>query len=213
MAAVSTHPSPFRAGAPQAGPVGLALGVGALALLGALMGIGLVLGELEAFYVCASVIACIGILYDFRIGAVLLIMMVPIESSPLIPHILFGIAGLNPVNVTLAATLGSYALHGHQQRAGALLPKPLVWLYIVPLLAAGLHGMTHTDEIAPVLLELELLPYSDVAGYFRDVVAKPMVLVLTAVLVGAAIARSKKPERYLVPIGISIWAMCLVSLL
>jgi O-antigen ligase len=213
MAAISTHPSPFRTGAPQAGPVGLALGIGALTLLGALMGIGLVLGEVEAFYVCASIIACIGILYDFRIGAVLLIMMVPIEASPLIPHSLLGLTGLNPVNVTLAATLVSYAVHGHRQRAGALLPKQLVWLYVVPLLVAGLHGMTHTGEIAPILLELELLPFSDAGGYFRDVVAKPLLLVLAAVLIGAAIARSKKPERYLVPIGISMWAMCLVSLL
>lgn len=213
MAAVSTHPSPFRAGAPQAGPVGVALGIAGLTVLGVLMGLGLVMGEVDAFYVSLSVIACLGVLYDFRIGAVLLIIMVPIESSSLIPHGLLGITGLNPINVTLAATLISYLLHGRRQQAGALLPKPLLLLYVAPLLAAGLHGMMHADEVAPVVQELEIVHFTDAAGYFRDIAMKPLFLVLTALLVGAALARSNKPERYLVPIGISIWAMCLLSLL
>lgn len=212
MAAVSTHPSPFRVGEPQAGPVGVALGIGALTLLGALMGVGLVLGEVDAFYVCLSVVAGLGVLYDFRIGAVLLIVMAPIESSALIPHSLLGVTGFNPVNVTLATTLLSYLLRGRRQRAGALLPKPLLWLYIVPLLAAGLHGVTHVGEIAPVIFDLEVVHFTDAAGFFRDLVAKPLFLTLTAVLVGAAIARSKKPERYLVPLGISMWVMCLLAL-
>jgi O-antigen ligase len=212
MAAVSTYSSPFRAGAPQAGPAGIALGIGALTLLGALMGVGLVMGEVDAFYVCLSVIACLGVLYDFRIGAVLLIIMMPIASSPLIPHSLLGITGLNPINVTLFATLISYLLRGHRER-GVLLPKPLLWLYVLPMVAAGLHGMMHADEVAPVVLDLDIVHFKDAAGYFRDITMKPLFLVLGALLVGAAIARSNKPERFLVAIGVSIWAMCLLSLI
>ena len=217
MSAVSTPAGSARpgtrSGALRPDSLGWLFGIAGLAVLGALMGFGLVLGEVEAFYVIVSVIACAAVLYDFRIGAVLLILMVPIESSPLIPHSLLGITGLNPINVLLGATLVSSLLHGRSQRAGVLIPKPLLWLYVVPLLLAGLHGATHADEIAPVLLELEAVHFSDATGYFRDIVAKPLFLVLAAVLIGAAIARSSKPERYLVPIGISIWAMCLLSLL
>jgi O-antigen ligase len=215
MSAVSTPAGPRlgpRYGAARPGGLGLMLGIAGLALAGALMGIGLVLGEVDAFFITLSLIGCAAVLYDFRIGAVLLIVMVPIEASSLIPHSLLGITGLNPVNVLLGATLVSYLLHGRHQRAGVLIPKPLLWLYIVPFLLAGLHGMTHTGEIAPAILELESVHFSDAAGYFRDVVAKPLFLVLAAMLVGAAIARTKKPERYLVAIGVSIWAMCMVSL-
>ena len=202
-----------RYGAARPGGMGWVLGIAGLAVAGALMGIGLVLGEVDAFYITLSVIGCAAVLYDFRIGAVLLIIMVPIESSSLIPHSLLGVTGLNPVNVLLGATLVSYLLHGRYQRAGVLIPKPLLWLYIVPFLLAGLHGMTHTGEIAPVILDLESVHFSDATGYFRDIVAKPLFLVLAAMLIGAAIARSSKPERYLVAIGVSIWAMCMVSLL
>jgi len=41
---------------------------------------------------------------------------------------------------------------------------------------------------------------------------KPLLMVIMAVLVGAAVARSQKPERFLVAIGISIAAICLVSI-
>src|SRR5712671_573656 len=215
MSAVSTPAGPRlgpRYGAARPGGAGLMLGIAGLALAGALMGIGLVLGEVDAFYITLSVIGCAAVLYDFRIGAVLLIVMVPIEASSLIPHGRRGSSGRDPVIVLLGATLVSYLLHGRYQRAGALIPKPLLWLYIVPFLLAGLHGMTHTGEIAPAILDLESVHFSDAAGYFRDIVAKPLFLVLAAMLVGAAIARSSKPERYLVAIGVSIWAMCMVSL-
>jgi hypothetical protein len=130
MSAVSTPAGPRlgpRYGAVRPGGLGLMLGIAGLALAGALMGIGLVLGEVDAFFITLSVIGCAAVLYDFRIGAVLLIMMVPIEASSLIPHSLLGITGLNPVNVLLGATLVSYLLHGRYQRAGALIPKPLLW--------------------------------------------------------------------------------------
>src|SRR5712671_5083993 len=215
MSAVSTPAGPRlgpRYGAARPGGAGLMLGIAGLALAGALMGIGLVLGEVDAFYITLSVIGCAAVLYDFRIGAVLLIVMVPIEASSLIPHGRRGSSGRDPVIVLLGATLVSYLLHGRYKRAGVLIPKPLLWLYIVPFLLAGLHGMTHTGEIAPAILDLESVHFSDAGGYFRDIVAKPLFLVLAAMLVGAAIARTSKPERYLVAIGVSIWAMCMVSL-
>ena len=44
-------------------------------------------------------------------------------------------------------------------------------------------------------------------GYFLDEVVKPLFMVLTALMVGAAVARSKKPERFLIPIGVAIWIL------
>jgi O-antigen ligase len=63
-----------------------------------------------------------------------------------------------------------------------------------------------------VIQELEIVHFTDAAGYFRDIAVKPLLQVLAALLVGAAIAGSNKPERFLVAIGVSIWAMCLLSL-
>ncbi|TLZ10438.1 MAG: hypothetical protein E6K39_02570, partial [Gammaproteobacteria bacterium] len=88
-------------------PVLLAIG-----LLGALWGIAVAAGGLTSFYLCASLIACTLILVDFRIGVVLLILLMPISgSSTLFPHEMFGVVGLNPLNLLLVGTLFSCLLH------------------------------------------------------------------------------------------------------
>jgi O-antigen ligase len=191
----------------------IALGAGALALLGALMGAGLVLGEIDAFYVCLSVIACFAVLYDFRVGALLLILMLPLSESNIFPHSMLGMTGLNPVNLVMGATALSYLLHGRLKAGGAAFaPRQVLLLYVLPLVLGGLLGSRHVDEIAPVFFEQDMIRFDDAGGYLRDVLIKPLMMVLDALLIGAALAQSKKPERFLIPVGASIWIMCLLSL-
>jgi O-Antigen ligase len=208
--AVVTSPAPLRER--QDTGINLALGAGALALLGVLMGAGLVLGEIEAFYICLSVLACIAVLYDFRAGAVLLILLLPISESSVFPHAILGLTGLNPLNLVLGATALSYVLHGRAKPAGAFAPRQVLLLYMLPLVLGGLLGMRHVHDIAPVFFEREMIRFEDPTGYLRDILIKPLTIVLAALLIGAALARSKKPERFLVPIVVSIWIMCLLSL-
>src|SRR5439155_1421857 len=110
-----------------------------IGLLGALWGIAVAAGGLTSFYLCASLIACTLILVDFRIGVVLLIVLMPISgSSTLFPHEMFGVLGLNPLNLLLVGTLFSCLLHAAADRSlPQFLPQPLLWLYIVPILLAG----------------------------------------------------------------------------
>jgi O-antigen ligase len=44
-------------------------------------------------------------------------------------------------------------------------------------------------------------------GYVRDMLLKPLALVIYALLVGAAVAWSKKPERFVIPMLISVFVM------
>ncbi|OGA71311.1 MAG: hypothetical protein A3G81_31035 [Betaproteobacteria bacterium RIFCSPLOWO2_12_FULL_65_14] len=193
---------------------GLGLGAGALALvaLGALSGALLAFGEVQALYLCLSIVATIAVLYDFRAGVVLLIVLLPISASNVFPHELMGLKGLNPINVLVLATLGSYALHGRIGHNAPFLPKPLVWLYLVPFFAAGLLGMRHVDDILPLFYETEAINFTEALGYFRDLVVKPALIVLVAPLVAAAMAKAQKPERFLIPIVISVWAVCFVEI-
>src|SRR6266700_2691078 len=90
---------------------------------------------LNALYLCVALIGCAFILLEFRVGVVLLMLLMPISSSDVFPHAMLGITGLNPLNVLLAGTLGSYLLHGLSD--GSLrrfLPRPLFWLYVAPIL-------------------------------------------------------------------------------
>ncbi|HYL70516.1 MAG TPA: hypothetical protein VEY89_04350, partial [Candidatus Dormibacteraeota bacterium] len=158
-----------------------------IVLLGAVWGVALAAGGLPAFFLCASLIACAFVLFDFRVGVV----------------------GLNPLNLLLGATFGSYLLHalfgGGLRR---FLPPPLLWLYIVPILAAGLVGSRHVHEIAATLLvyyqELDFLAPT---SYLEAMVLKPLLMVLFCLLVAAAAAKSARPERLLVPAVVSMCVM------
>ncbi len=177
-----------------------------IALLGVLCGSAVALGELSALYLCACLIGCVFILRDFRIGVVLLILLLPISNSSVFPHAMLGVKSLNPVNLLLIGTLGSCLLHGlfngSQRR---FIPRPLLWLYVVPIVVAGVMGSQHADEIPSYLFNGPL--FENVASYLRDMVVKPLLIVIFALLVGAAVSRSEKPERFLAPALVSIWVM------
>jgi hypothetical protein len=207
MAATSFHPS-----RPE-----LAAGswlVVALAMLALALGCGyaLALGELAGLYVGVSLVCAVAVLFDFRIGAVLLLVMLPMSASALFPHGLMGITGLNPVNLLALATFGAYVLHGRTQAAGALVPQPLVWLFMVPMVLAALLGMGHVKEIPSFFYELETVAFYTGTQYLMAMLVKPIVIVAVALLIGAAAARSQKPERFIVAIAVSAWLIALIQI-
>ena len=190
------------------GLVTAAVGLGLFAIV---CGIGLAIGELDAMVASLTVLACFATFADYRIGAVLLVIMLPVEGSYLFPHSVFGITGLNPVNMVLAATLFSYLLRGYELKR--FLPKSLVWLVVVPIVIAGIMGSQHVDDIYPYFYEENIIHYAGEWGYLRDVLLKPLLtLVGSAVLIATAVARAKKTENFLVPIIAGIWLMSLACI-
>lgn len=190
-------------------PVGAVSGiVWACVLLGALCGFAVAATGLNALYLCASVVGCAFIARDFRVGVVLLILLMPISTSAVFPHAMLGVTGLNPLNLLLIGTLGSYLLDriaGGARRG--VVPHTLLWLYIVPIVLAGVLGSRHVGEIYPGFFLSDVIQFSNAAGYLVELLVKPMLLVVYALLVSAAVAKSKSPERFLVPTLISIWVM------
>ncbi|HEX9473672.1 MAG TPA: hypothetical protein VF931_05760, partial [Steroidobacteraceae bacterium] len=181
---------------------------GGLTLFGAFWGSAVAVAELNALYLFVSLLGCIFILLDFRIGVVLLILLMPFSRSAVFPHAMLGITGLNPLNLLLLGTLGSCLLHGLSDRSiRRFIPPPLLWLYIVPFLVAGALGSRHVGDIAHGYFIDGSISFDSTAGYVRDLVVKPLFLVVFALLVGAAEAKSEKPEKFLVPALISIWVM------
>ena len=96
----------------------------------------------------------LAVLFDFRIGAVLLMVLLPIEASTLFPHSIFGLTGLNPVNLLLLATLVSYLVRARAPGSMRILPRQLLWLYIVPIALAGLLGSRHAQDFVPALYDV-----------------------------------------------------------
>src|SRR5882672_3808334 len=160
---------------------GLALGVVGLGLFGVICGVGLAIGELQALVASLTILACAAVLADFRIGAVLLLVMLPVEGSALFPHSVFGVTGLNPLNLVLAATLVSYTVRGYGFRN--FVPAKLAWLFVVPIIVAGFIGSRHVDEVYPFFYEVEVIHFTDALGYLRDVLFKPLLMVVAALLI------------------------------
>jgi O-antigen ligase len=184
-----------------------------VALLGIFWGAVVAVTDWNALYLAASLIGCAFILRDFRIGVVLLILLLPISASHIFPHAMLGITGLNPFNVLLVGTLGSCLLHGlFDGSIHRFMPRPLLWLYLVPFLVAGALGSRHVGDIATHYYMREIIHFYNAAGYLLDVVAKPLLIVVSALLVGAAVAKSEKPEKFLTPMLISMWVMGSLSI-
>ena len=179
-----------------------------IVLLCAFCGAAVAVAETNALYLCLSLIGCAFILYDFRIGVVLLILLMPVSSSTVFPRAMLGVTGLNPLNLLLVGTLASCLLHGlFDGSIRRFMPRPLLWLYVVPFLIAGVMGSRHFGDIVPAFFMYNVLSFDTVAGYVRDLVVKPLFTVVFALLIGAAASKSEKPEKFLAPTLISIWVM------
>jgi len=189
----------------------LVAGVGLLAAAVA-AGYSLAVAEADALYISLAAIACLAVLFDFRIGAVLLIMLLPGADTSVMPHALMGVTGMNPMNLLLAATLGSYVLSGRLPATGRFVPRPLLWLYIVPIVLAGLLGAQYVDEIVPFFYDTEVIQFNHWIGYLRDMLIRPMIMVAIALVVAAAVARSQTPERFIVVIAASVWVIVAIQL-
>ncbi len=189
------------------------IGVG-MAMFALALGCGytLAMGEMVGLYVAMSLIGAVAVLFDFRGGAVLMLVMLPVSASALFPHGMFGITGLNPLNLVLLATLCAFAIHGGLQHVRMLLPKPLIWLLIAPMVAAGLIGMDNVRLIPSIIYELDAVTYYTGLQYLLVTVVKPMVMVVVALMIGAAAARSEKPQRFIIAIALAAWIIALVQL-
>jgi len=182
----------------------------ALVAFAAGLGYALAYGELQAFFVAASLVAGLTVLFDFRIGVVLLVLILPLGATQLFPYGLMGVPGLNPLNLLVVATLGAYVVQGGKLRQ--LAPAPVLWLLIVPVVIAGLIGMPHVDEIAAYFFETESVIFTGPLGYFQQFAFRPLLLVLVALFLGVAVAKSQKPERFVIPMMVSVWLIAMIEL-
>ncbi|HZF14563.1 MAG TPA: O-antigen ligase family protein [Steroidobacteraceae bacterium] len=184
-----------------------------VAAVGVVCGSLIAIAGLDGLYLCASLIGCAFILHDFRVGVVLLIVLLPLSGSYVFPHAMLAITGLNPLNLLLIGTLASCLLHGIFARTlRGFLPRPLLWLYVVPIVVAGALGARHVTSIPSGFYEHKLVDFLTASGYIRDLVIKPLLMVLFALLLAAAVRQSTKPERFLIPTLVSIWAMSLMAI-
>jgi O-antigen ligase len=187
--------------------------VAGLIAFACLWGAAVAFSAVGAALLAVSFVACLLCLRDFRVGVMILIVIMPVSSSTLFPHAMFGITGLNPLNLLLIATLAVFFMRSAGTPAlKGFLPRPLFWLYMIPITVAAIIGMEHVQEIPRILRASEMIFFDNKVGYFRDMLFKPFTLVLYAALVGAAVAWSERPERFVIPMLVSVFVMAAMAI-
>ena len=188
--------------------------IAALAAFGAFWGLAVGVGGVAALIIFMALVACAFCVRDFRAGVALMIVIMPISQSYAFPHAMFGITGLNPLNLLLVTTLGVFVLRtaGEKGALTGFMPRPLVWLYLVPLAMGVFLGMDDVGRIPSIFRDLDMIFFDNAAGYIRDMFGKPFTFVLYALLVAAAVQRSAQPERFVKPMVVSVAVMALLAL-
>ena len=187
-------------------------GIAALGAVGAFWGALVGVAGLPAALVCISLFACVFCLRDFRVGVALLIAIMPISQSYLFPHAMFGVTGMNPLNLLLLTTLVALFMRSLSDGTWKhFVPRSLILLYIAPLIMGAAIGMFHVEEIPKIFHDLELVFFNTAFGYVRDMFLKPMTFVVYALLVAAAVEHSEHTERFIVPMVVSCFVMALAA--
>jgi hypothetical protein len=188
------------------------LAIAGLVAVGAFWGALVGVAGLAAALICISLLACVFVMRDFRVGVGILIAIMPISQSYVFPHAMFGITGMNPLNLLLMTTLLSLFMRALGDGTWKhFLPRSLLLLYLAPLVMGVSLGMFHVDEIPKNFRDLELIFFDNPAGYVRDMLLKPLTFVIYALLVAAAVERSREEERFITPMVISVFVMALMA--
>ena len=188
------------------------LAIAGLVAVGAFWGALVGVAGVAAALICISLLACVFVMRDFRVGVGILIAIMPISQSYVFPHAMFGITGMNPLNLLLMTTLLSLFMRALGDGTWKhFLPRSLLFLYIAPLVMGVSLGMFHVDEIPKNFRDLELIFFDNPAGYVRDMLLKPLTFVIYALLVAAAVERSREEERFITPMIVSVFVMAAMA--
>ena len=209
MATLAAYLPPLQAN-PQAKKLAAIAG---LVLLGLFWGAFVAYQGLSAALLCVAVVVSVFTVRDFRVGVLVMILIMPVSASYLFPRAMFGVTGLNPMNLLMVGTFAAYILAAMPDGSiRRFVPLWILPVYILPIVLAGLNGMGNVGLIPQVFFLTESIDFKNWIGYLRDDVVKPLIMVMYSLMVGAAYSRSREPEKFLTPAIISIWIMAFMAI-
>jgi hypothetical protein len=209
MSTVAAYlPSPERL------PLKRIAAIAALVSFGLFWGVFVAYQGLSAALLCVALVVTVFTVRDFRVGVLVMIFIMPVSSSYIFPRSMFGVTGLNPLNLLLIGTFASYLLAAMPDGSiRRFIPLWILPVYILPIILAGLNGMGNVDLVPAFFFLSESVDFKNWIGYLRDDVMKPLIVVMYALLVGAAYSRSRAPEKFLTAAIVSMWIMALLAIM
>jgi O-antigen ligase len=167
--------------------------------------VGLLISLLDPKWAIAGIVgaAAVGyVLYDYRVGAICLTLLLPWTFSPLLPQT----HGFDVINFLILASCMSLILRRTLRREPTVpLPRVTLWCYLIPIAVGALVAWPYLPEGArnfPSRLPNELSAFAT-AVYYKSRIIKPLYFVLYAFLMANAVRDSKRPECFLIVFGAS----------
>jgi hypothetical protein len=119
---------------------------------------------------------------DYRVGNWLLVFLMAFSSTILIPRQVFGLVGLNPMNVLLAVTLLSVVVRRILKRESIQFVRPpnIMLCYLVLIVFAAALGSFHAHQSVPLANSQGTYETMTKAKYLLENFFKPMVILLVA---------------------------------
>ncbi|HEV8694819.1 MAG TPA: O-antigen ligase family protein, partial [Lysobacter sp.] len=134
------------------------------------------------------------VLADYRIGVVALTIVLPWANSPLLPRA----QGLNVVTYLVLLSLVSLVVPKLFKRQSIVgLPRPVLWLYLLPVCIGMVVAWPHIPEGAFNLAGSEIAASYTQTEFLKIRFLKPMGWVIYALLLANAVRDSQRPERWL----------------
>ncbi len=153
------------------------------------------------------VIPIILIMRDYRVGVVLLAILLPHSDAPFLPKF----TGFNLVGYLSLAALLSFSLNRISGKHELIwLPKWLWLFYLVPVLLAALNGLSHLSEIPSYMVITKAFTAVTPVKYIKDMLVYPLLTVIWIWLLMHAVRDSKRPEYF---IGVFAFAAALPAAL
>jgi O-antigen ligase len=153
---------------------------------------------------------------DYRIGLVLLIVIMPYANSQAIPQL----GPLSIVNLLLAGLVLLYLLRLALLRmAGRPSPMPvereLLVYYVVPVTLAAMVGTLHVGEIPQHFLVANKIEHFGLRDYWVSQYTKTMLQVFIACIIGGAVVEYGKGMRFAVSlcIGATLFVVAMAALI
>lgn len=162
-------------------------------------------GGLVALLVVLFLFLSFYAMVDYRFGVLGAMFLVPISASRIMPHELFGLKGMNPLNVLIVAALFSLLMTRPFMRVPLRIPSPprMFWVFVGMMVFSALHGAMNISKIPGYYQLLQIVSFDGASGYLRDVLIKPLLSLTLAFMVGLTVANAKKPGRVLLPFFLS----------
>lgn len=162
-------------------------------------------GGLVALLLTLFAIFAVVAIGDYRVGVLLAMFLLPLSATRIMPHQIFGLKGLNPLNLLILLSVFSVIVTRPFMRKALSIPRlpRMLWVFIGVLTLWGLYGALSVAKIPAYYQAMQMVSFDSAFGYLRDVLLRPLLFLLLAYMVAMVVANTQRPHLILVPLFLS----------